>query len=149
MELILWRHADAEDALGGDDMGRALTKKGRKQAERMALWLAPRLSEDWLLLSSPARRAVETAQALGRRIEEREALGPGMTADDVLAAAGWPDHRRPVLVVGHQPTLGEVAAMLLASRRPAAVRKAAAWWFAARDGEILLRAVMDPDLAAA
>jgi len=35
MELILWRHAEAEDAVGGDDMARALTKHGRKQAERV------------------------------------------------------------------------------------------------------------------
>lgn len=148
MELIVWRHADAEDAVGGDDLGRPLTRKGRKQAERMAAWLAPRLSEDWLVLSSPALRAVETAKALERHVEVREALGPGMTPDDVLAAVDWPAHRRPVLAVGHQPTLGELAAMLLGSRRAIAVRKGGIWWFAARDGEIVLRAVIDPELVA-
>ena len=55
MELILWRHAEAEDAIGGDDMGRALSKRGRKQAERVGEWLAARLSDNWLVLSSPAR----------------------------------------------------------------------------------------------
>ena len=41
MELILWRHADAEDGL--PDLSRRLTPRGIKQAERMAAWLLQRL----------------------------------------------------------------------------------------------------------
>ena len=62
--------------------------------------------------------------------------------------AGWPDAGRNVLVVGHQPTLGEVAARLLGASGGLAVRKGAIWWFAARSRhEVVLKAVLDPDLA--
>lgn len=148
MELILWRHADAEDGI--PDLARELTDKGRKQAARMADWLNPRLPQDIHVLSSPAARALQTAKALGRYFEEVPALAPGAGADAVLAAAGWPDSAYPVLIVGHQPTLGQVAMRLLTGQAAdAAVRKAGIWWFQGRerDGElqVVLRAVASPD----
>lgn len=146
MELILWRHAEAEDAAVGGDAARALTKRGRKQAERMGEWLKPRLSDEWRILASPARRAVQTAKGLGLEFEEREALGTAASAASILREAGWPDGKRPVVVVGHQPTLGEVAARLLGTRADIAVRKGAIWWFAAKGGQAVLRCVLDPDL---
>jgi len=146
MELILWRHAEAEDAVGGDDMGRALTKHGRKQAERVGEWLAKRLSDEWLVLSSPAKRAVQTAKGLERAFEERAALGPDAAPKAVLAEAGWPRSERPVVIVGHQPTLGEVAAALLGAEEGLAIRKGAAWWFTAKGGSVLLRAVVDAEV---
>ena len=63
MELILWRHAEAED--GEPDEERRLTGRGKKQAKRVAKWLARRLPEDFAVISSPARRALQTARALG------------------------------------------------------------------------------------
>jgi len=148
MELILWRHADAEDANGKDDNDRELTKKGRKQAERVAAWLAPRIDGDWRILVSPAKRALQTAKPLDCKFEVSDAIGTSTTPAELLEAARWPGGSRNVLVVGHQPTLGEVAARLLGSDGGLAVRKGAAWWFASRDGgEALLRAVMDPELA--
>ena len=75
MELILWRHADAEE--GGTDLERRLTAKGRKQAARMAEWLRRRLPEKFSVLSSPARRAKETAEALEESFEIFPELGPG------------------------------------------------------------------------
>ena len=59
MELILWRHADAE--LGQPDSERRLTDKGHKQAARMAKWLAERLPEDYVVMASPAVRAQRQA----------------------------------------------------------------------------------------
>ena len=146
MELILWRHAEAEDAAAGGDAARALTRRGRKQAERMGEWLKPRLSDEWRILASPAKRAVQTAKGLGLDFEEREALGTGASAASILREAGWPDGKRPVVVVGHQPTLGEVAAKLLGARADVPVRKGAIWWFAAKGGQAVLRCVLDPDL---
>jgi phosphohistidine phosphatase len=147
MELILWRHAEAEDPGPGGDFARELTKKGRKQAERMAAWLEPRLEGDWLLLSSPAARAMQTAAALGRDIDARPALDPSARAEAILREAGWPGGDR-VIVVGHQPTLGEVASILLGGPRgDVFVRKGAIWWFATRGGETMLKAVLGPDLA--
>jgi len=77
-------------------------------------------------------------------------LAPGGSASAVLAAAGWPDAREPVLVVGHQPTLGEVAAFVLTGdESPWSVRKAAAWWLSnrVRDGvsSTVLKVVIGPD----
>lgn len=116
MELILWRHAQA--AAGEPDAARPLTERGRRQAERMARFLAPRLPADLRVIVSPARRAQETARALGRSFETVERIAPGCGIEETLDAAGWPESERTVLLVGHQPTLGEVAAKLVEGPGP-------------------------------
>jgi len=150
MDLILWRHADAEDR-GKDtdsDAARELTKKGRKQAEAMAKWLAPRLQKSARILVSPAIRTLQTVEPLGRDFDTSEDVGLAATARSVLRAVEWPDNDRAVMVVGHQPTLGEVAAELLGAPEGLSIRKGAVWWFESRGGgEVLLRAVMDAETA--
>jgi phosphohistidine phosphatase len=146
MQLILWRHAEAEDLASGGDLARVLTKRGRKQAERMGEWLGERLDDDWRVLASPAKRAVQTAKGLGREYEERDTLVPGASAAAILGEAGWPDAGRSVVIVGHQPTLGEAAAKILGVRTDIAIRKGAIWWFARKGEETLLRCVLEPDL---
>src|SRR5262245_50508609 len=111
MDLILWRHAEAEP--GDDDLDRRLTSKGIKQAARVAAWLERHLPDSCRILVSPARRAQQTAQALGRKFKTVDEIAPGASAASVLAAANWPASRESVLIVGHQPTLGEVASLLL------------------------------------
>ena len=69
MDLILWRHAEAED--GVPDGARALTKKGLKQAAAIAAWLKPRLPDATRILVSPATRAQQTAAALGIAVRDR------------------------------------------------------------------------------
>jgi phosphohistidine phosphatase len=150
MELILWRHADAEDPGPKGDFARALTSKGRKQAERMAAWLRPRLEGDWTVLCSPAARAVQTVIPLGLDYELRPGLDPMHGAGDLLRECGWPDAER-VIVVGHQPTLGEVAAHLIGGGAgDVAVRKGAIHWFATRERggriETVLKVVLDPEM---
>lgn len=144
MELILWRHAEAEDGL--NDLARELTPKGRKQAAKMAAWLNTRLPEPCRVLASPAARAQQTAQALGRRIETVPALAPGARVQAVLRAADWPDAAGCVLIAGHQPDLGEVASSLLRASGPVSIRKAGLWWFSGHGNEVALRAVIAPDL---
>jgi phosphohistidine phosphatase len=147
MELILWRHADAEDGMPGTE--RALTAKGFKQAERMAAWLRSRLPKDAVVLASPALRAQQTAQALTRKFETSDAVGTAATPEAVLAAAGWPDGKAVVIVVGHQPTLGAAAALALTGQAtPWSVKKGAVWWLdhRARDPATVLRLVISPDL---
>ena len=145
MDLILWRHADAEP--GDPDLQRKLTSKGKKQAKRVAEWLRRRLPSGVVVLVSPARRAQQTAQALTDSFKTEPALGPGARAQQVLAAAGWPDAKGTVVVVGHQPAFGRAAALALAGA-PADwnIKKGALWWLGHRDGEIVLRAVVSPDL---
>lgn len=149
MELILWRHAEAEDGL--NDLARELTPKGLKQAAKMAGWLNERLPKECRVLASPAVRAKQTASALGRPFEIVVTISPGAGWEDVIEAAGWPgDDDGFVLVTGHQPTLGEVAAHLLGAKDSLAIRKAGVWWFSSRNrtagNEVVLRAVMTPDL---
>lgn len=146
MNLILWRHADAEDGI--PDAERSLTAKGVKQAQRMAAWLEKRLPADVVILSSPARRARETAQALSDNFEVIEDVGTGATPQAVLEAAGWPRGARAVVVVGHQPTLGQAAALALTGHGAGwSVKKGAVWWLEhrGRDNETVVRAVVSPD----
>lgn len=148
MELILWRHLEAEDRY--PDLSRQLTGRGREQAARIADWLNPRLPPDIRILASPATRTRQTAQALGREFECTPSLAPGANAGEVLAAAGWPDAPRPVLIVGHQPTLGQVAMQLLAGHSgELAVKKGGVWWFESRERigrlQVVLHAVASPD----
>lgn len=144
-DLLLWRHADAED--GVPDSERALTKKGLKQAKQVAQWLKPRLPRDCLILVSPAKRAQQTAAALELPSNTDKRIGVHAHAADIIAASDWPRRGGAVLVVGHQPTLGQVAASLLAGE-PAGwtIKKGALWWFSSRAGEVILRAVVSPDL---
>lgn len=145
MELILWRHAEAED--GVPDMERRLTAKGEKQAAKMAAFLRPRLPEHTRILVSPAVRTQQTAQALTRHFDTEPAVGPGADAQAVLKAAGWPGHKGCVLVVGHQPYIGEVAALLMADFDVSfSVKKGAVWWLDNRDGgNATLRLAISPD----
>jgi phosphohistidine phosphatase len=148
MDLILWRHAEAEP--GEPDLGRRLTAKGLKQADRMASWLEHHLPDSTRILVSPADRAQQTALALKRKSRTVADLAPGATVAAVLAAANWPDSREPVVVVGHQPTLGAVASFLLAGDEAYwSIKKGAVWWLSNRDrsgaSAVVLRVVIAPD----
>ncbi len=149
MDLLLWRHADAEE--GNPDAARALTKKGLKQAAQMATWLRPRLPRDCLILASPAKRAQQTASALDLPYATERRVGVQADIADLIAASNWPKHAGAVVLVGHQPTLGRLAAWLLAGQ-PAdwTIKKGALWWFSGstRNGDFqtILRAVVSPDL---
>lgn len=149
MDLLLWRHAEAE--VGEPDSGRALTSKGHKQAARVADWLERNLPSNCRILVSPATRAQQTAAALGRKFKTVPTLAPECGVADVLAAAEWPESRESVLIIGHQPTLGNVASLLLAGREQGwSVRKGGVWWLASRtregEAQTFLRAVVNPDL---
>jgi len=129
MDLILWRHADAEEGDAGDDLKRKLTPRGERQASRIALWLHRQMPDGLRILVSPAVRAQRTAAKLERPFTTVESIGPGARAKDLLAASGWPDARRTVLLVGHQPALGELVSLLLTGREaPWTVRKGSVWW---------------------
>ncbi|MEO7399939.1 MAG: histidine phosphatase family protein [Polaromonas sp.] len=156
MDLILWRHAEAEDAPEGDlqpstDLARALTARGEKQAARMAGWLDRQLPGSTRILVSPARRCEQTALALGRKFKIREELAPGAAPAQLLALVQWPSSRSPILVVGHQPTLGQTIAQLLGFQESdCALKKGAVWWLRSREREgqnqTVVQAVQSPEL---
>lgn len=155
MDLILWRHAEAED--GNErtpDAKRRLTARGEKQARQMAKWLQDRLPKRVSVLVSPAERTQQTAHALALPFEIEPRIGVGADAVDLLAAAGWPDGTKDgttVILVGHQPTLGRLAALLLGGEEADwTIKKGAVWWFSnrTREGETqtVVRGVVGPDL---
>jgi phosphohistidine phosphatase len=152
MDLLLWRHAEAEVAREGqDDLQRQLTGKGELQAQRMARWLDKHLPASTRILASPALRTQQTAQAIGRRFKTVEAIAPGASVDAVLDAANWPQSKAPVLIVGHQPTLGQVVAQLLGGPEQGwSIRKGSVWWLRHRDrdagAQVVLLTVQSPDL---
>ena len=117
MRLYLVRHAEA--APGVPDELRPLTRAGRAQARELATRLAGEGVD--AVLTSPLLRARETGAPIAREaglapvIDER--LAPGATADDVLRAASG--RGEAVVVVGHQPDCGLVAAELLHASPPA------------------------------
>jgi len=149
MDLILWRHADAEE--GERDLERKLTGKGRKQAARVSQWLHRRLPSKFTVICSPARRARETADALEARYKISDRLAPGAQVGDLVAAAGWPKRKGTVILVGHQPDLGRAAAALVSGRQADwSMKKGGLWWLECRvrggDARVVVRAVTAPDL---
>lgn len=150
MDLLLWRHAEAAE--GSPDAARKLTGRGVKQAYRTAAWLDDRRPKRLRILVSPTVRTRQTASAFAREFEVVPSLGPEGGVENVLAATGWPDSPGACLVVGHQPALGRLAALLLSgSEADWTIKKGALWWFTnrVRNGETqtVLRAVVPPDLA--
>jgi phosphohistidine phosphatase len=146
MDLILWRHAEAQELSEGiDDPARGLTPKGERQARKVAQWLNQLLPATTRILVSPALRTQQTAQALERKFKTVPALDTDGSVEGLLAAARWPDSREPVLVVGHQPTLGLTAAYLMTGARlhgtepgglvPWSVKKGGVWWLRHRPRE--------------
>ena len=135
MDLVLWRHAEAKEWIEGcNDMARALTPRGEKQAARMAKWLDRRLPEGARILVSPARRSEQTAIALGRKYKLSSELAPGGSVAQLLELVQWPTAKGCVLVVGHQPVLGQTIAQLLGlSATECSVKKGAVWWLRNRE----------------
>lgn len=152
MELLLWRHAEAAHTT--PDMQRSLTPTGREQAEVMANWLRSRLSQNIRILASPARRAQETVAALGMDFSTCDVLAPDGEPEDILKAAGWPNAKEDVLIIGHQPSLGAAAALAITGHPQLwSVDIGNVWWLSceSHDGEshAVLRAIIPADLAAA
>jgi phosphohistidine phosphatase len=152
MDLILWRHAEAIDLeLVGDDMARTLTPRGDKQATRMAAWLDRQLPDGAKVFASPAERTQQTVRALGRKYKTSSAIAPLSNVDELLGLVQWPHAKGCVLVVGHQPTLGQTIARLVGlTEGECAVKKGAVWWLRYREreagGQTVVVTVQTPDL---
>ena len=152
MDLILWRHAEAHEASAGeDDMSRSLTPRGERQALRMAQWLDRQLPDGTRIICSPAKRTEQTAMALGRKYKLSASLSPQSSAEMLLATAQWPQSKNAVLVIGHQPILGEAIAQLLGfQQQECAVKKGAVWWLRSRSrletNQTVLVTVQTPEM---
>jgi len=149
MDLLLWRHAEAED--GEDDLKRRLTERGEKQARVMAKWIREHQPRDLRIIVSPAVRTQQTAAALKLPFETQRKIGPEACVSELIAASGWPQASGAVLIVGHQPSLGRMAALLLAGHESEwTIKKGALWWLTNRvrrgETQTVLRAVIPAEL---
>jgi len=149
MELLLWRHAEAED--GDDDMKRRLTERGEKQARMMASWVRERQPKDLRIIVSPSVRTQQTAEALKLPFETLRKIGPDACVSELIAASGWPAARGSVLIIGHQPSLGRMASLLLAGQESEwSIKKGALWWLSNRvrrgETQTVLRAAIPVEM---
>ena len=149
MDLLLWRHAEAID--GTPDLSRELSERGFRQARRMGQWLTENRPKRMRVLVSPALRTRQTATAFTDDFEIVSALGPDAGVADILAASGWPDGNGACVLVGHQPGLGRLAALLLSGQEADwTIKKGALWWFTNRvreaETQTVLRCAVAPDL---
>ena len=144
MDLVLWRHAEAEEqGRDGNDLERSLTSRGEKQAARMANWLDRQLPQGARILASPARRTEQTVLALGRKYKLAGELAPDSSVAQLLELVQWPQGKGTVLVVGHQPALGQTIAQLLGlALSECPVRKGAVWWLRQRERQTLAQTVV-------
>jgi len=147
--IILWRHAEAKDLIDGEgmnqintlqidrtqsDLQRALTQKGLQQAADMAKWLKLNLPKNALLQCSPALRAYQTAEALqalnkSYKININQALKPSASLHVVLECITQANCAHSLVLVGHQPWLGQLAAHFFGfAEAEIAIKKGAVWW---------------------
>ncbi len=132
--IILWRHAEAELAdiasTIDEDILRNLTPKGKQQAKLGARWLQKHLPKKLMLISSPALRALQTAEALKYYINVDARFKPTADLSDILIALNHIDATsRNLLIVGHQPWLGDLAAYLIGyADAELNIKKGAIWW---------------------
>ena len=152
MDLIFWRHAETTEAEDGQaDSERPLTARGERQAARMAHWLERQLPESTKVLCCPSVRAEQTVIPLGRKYKLREELSPNASIDDVLTLAQWPLNKHSVLLVTHQPLIGEIIAKLMHIQlQELVVRKGSVWWLRSRfkdeKPQTMLVTVQTPEL---
>ena len=119
MRLFIVRHAEA--AAGEPDDLRPLTGAGRETARALGKQFAADGVRPDAILTSPLLRArataAEIARAVGMEAEPDERLAPGAGPDDVEAAVAG--RGATVVVVGHQPDCGRIAAAFGDGREPA------------------------------
>lgn len=152
MDLIFWRHAETTEALDGQaDAERPLTARGERQALRMAHWLERQLPESTKILCCPSVRAEQTVIPLGRKYKLREELSPNASIDYVLTLAQWPLNKNSILLVTHQPLIGEIISQLMQIQlQELVVRKGSVWWLRSRfkdeKPQTMLVTVQTPEL---
>jgi phosphohistidine phosphatase SixA len=121
-ELILLRHAEALPASsGGADRDRALSPRGEQEALAAGRWLAEHGVRPDRLLCSPAQRARRTAELAIRSVAPAAAIGVAeeiydATPGELLALLDQHTDARSVLLVGHNPGIERLVALLVEGR---------------------------------
>ena len=118
-ELLLLRHAKSDWSVDMDDFSRPLKKRGRRAAKQVGHWLHDQHLIPDMILSSPATRALTTAERVCRQLGMDESAivcdlriyeADALTLLEVLKAGG---HGQRVLLVGHNPGLENLLLKLI------------------------------------
>jgi phosphohistidine phosphatase len=111
-ELLLLRHGKSDWGVGTDDFHRPLKQRGKRAAQRIGVWLAQQKIVPDYILTSPAERALVTAQkvckAMGKRAEsvrQDDRIYEARVEDLLEALGDCPDAATRVMLVGHNPGL--------------------------------------------
>jgi phosphohistidine phosphatase len=117
----------------------------------MGAWLDRQLPASTKVLASPALRADQTAKALDRKYKTHAGLAPLAGVQDLLALVHWPDAQGCIVVVGHQPTLGQTVSRLMGmGTAECSIKKGGLWWLRLKEREavteVTVVAVLSPDL---
>jgi phosphohistidine phosphatase len=133
VDVFLIRHAEAVDeTLALKDPARPLTAEGRLQARSLGDRLRWHDCEPTHVLASPLVRAVQTAELVAATLGTQLAIGieptlaPGQSARDVVASLAALPADAIVMLVGHEPGLSDVAALLVHDPDVPALAKAEA-----------------------
>jgi phosphohistidine phosphatase len=129
--LLLVRHAIAEErgSAWPDDTVRPLTQKGEVRMRQIARRLKALGETADVVVTSPLKRAKDTALILMREwssssdVEEIDALAPGHTPAQTMAAVAEEMTGDRIALVGHEPDLGQFAAWLLSAKQPLLFKK--------------------------
>ncbi len=129
--LLLVRHAIAEErgAAWPDDDVRPLTKKGKTRMREVAARLQAIRETADIIVSSPLKRALDTARILKEEwqseadVEVVNVLAPGHTPAETIAAVAKAASEERIVLVGHEPHLGELAAWLIGAKQLVPFRK--------------------------
>jgi len=127
-ELYVVRHGIAEErevSTVMEDAKRSLTTEGKEKMREIAAGLVSvGMEVDWIV-SSPLVRAVQTAEILAEGVGSKppldtcDALSPGGAPEALVTFLAKRPNRRRVVVVGHEPDLGGLAARLIGAGRNA------------------------------
>jgi phosphohistidine phosphatase len=121
--LVVLRHAKSAWPEGTPDAQRPLAERGRRDAPAAGSWLRKHLGDIDLVVCSPALRAQQTWESVAGKLEgappvrEDERIYEASAETLVTVVRGLPDEARTVVLVGHNPGLEDVVALLSGEHR--------------------------------
>lgn len=111
-ELLILRHGKSDWSVDVDDFQRPIMDRGKRGAQRMGVWLAQQHLIPDYIVSSPAERAITTAEKCAkvmglssRDIHQDSDIYEATLSDLLYSLKQVPETAKRVLIVGHNPGL--------------------------------------------
>ncbi|WP_417790526.1 histidine phosphatase family protein [Terasakiella pusilla] len=118
-DLLILRHGHAKSKSTYGDFGRELKDKGKRNAQRMGVWLAENELQPDCVIASPAVRAKRTAEKCcktaglnARTIAFDDRVFDALPQTVLGIIQSCPPETERLLIVGHNPSLSSLASML-------------------------------------